>query len=56
MSTTVEDLFEDYESDEGVEEAWATEVQRRMASYRAGNVQTVGRSELRDRLRIGRAL
>lgn len=46
----VKDLFEDHESDEGVEEAWAIEVQRRMASYRAGNVQTVGWSELRESL------
>jgi putative addiction module component (TIGR02574 family) len=30
--------------------AWATEVARRMADYRAGRVQTVGWSELRERL------
>lgn len=38
------------EGDEDVEEAWAAEVQRRMANYRAGNVQTIGWSELRERL------
>jgi putative addiction module component (TIGR02574 family) len=44
------DSIEDEAGDEGVEEAWATEVGRRMANYRAGNVQTVGWSELRERL------
>ncbi|MEA2339240.1 MAG: putative addiction module component [Thermoanaerobaculia bacterium] len=34
----------------GVEEAWAAEIERRMADYRAGRVQTVGWSELRARL------
>jgi len=48
--------LEDEPGDEGVEEAWAAEVGRRMANYRAGNVETIGWSELRDRLRIGRAL
>ena len=37
-------------ADAGVEEAWAAEVERRMADYRAGRVQTVGWSELRERL------
>lgn len=44
------DSLEDDASDEDVEEAWAAEVQRRMANYRAGNVQTIGWSELRERL------
>jgi len=37
-------------ADENVDEAWATEVERRMADYRAGRVQTIGWSELRERL------
>jgi len=44
------DSLDDESSDEDVEEAWAAEVQRRMANYRAGNVQTIGWSELRERL------
>jgi putative addiction module component (TIGR02574 family) len=44
------DSLEDEANDEGVEEAWAAEVSRRMANYRAGNVQTIGWSELRERL------
>ena len=44
------DSLEDEASDEDVEEAWAAEVRRRMANYRAGNVQTIGWSELRERL------
>jgi putative addiction module component (TIGR02574 family) len=46
-------LIESLESgpaDAGVEEAWEAEVERRMADYRAGRVQTVGWSELRERL------
>ena len=37
-------------SDAGVEESWSAEVERRMADYRAGRVQTIGWSELRERL------
>lgn len=37
-------------SEPGVEEAWAREIERRMADYRAGRVQTVAWSELRERL------
>jgi putative addiction module component (TIGR02574 family) len=37
-------------ADAGVDEAWAAEVQRRMADYRAGRVRTIGWSELRARL------
>jgi len=44
------DSLEDEASDENVEQAWAAEVQRRMANYRAGNAQTIGWSELRERL------
>jgi putative addiction module component (TIGR02574 family) len=47
------DSLEDEASDEDVEEAWAAEVQRLMANYRAGNVQTIGWSELRERLHAG---
>jgi putative addiction module component (TIGR02574 family) len=44
------DSLEDEASDEDVEEAWAAEVRRRMANYRAGKVQTIGWTELRERL------
>jgi putative addiction module component (TIGR02574 family) len=37
-------------ADAGAEEAWATEVERRMADYRAGRVRTIGWTELRERL------
>jgi putative addiction module component (TIGR02574 family) len=33
--------------DDGVEEAWASEVERRMADYRAGRMKTIPWSELR---------
>jgi putative addiction module component (TIGR02574 family) len=36
--------------DEGVEEAWAAEIERRMANYRAGNVKTIPWSEVRANL------
>ena len=38
--------------DEGVEEAWAAEIERRMADYRAGagHVKTIPWSELRAHL------
>jgi len=43
------------ESDEGVEEAWAAEIERRMADFRAGRVKTIPWSELRTHLhRTGR--
>lgn len=35
--------------DEGVEEAWAAEIERRMADYRAGRVKTIPWSEVRAR-------
>lgn len=37
-------------ADEGVEAAWAAEIERRMAEYRAGTVKTISWSELRARL------
>jgi putative addiction module component (TIGR02574 family) len=37
-------------ADEGVEEAWATEIERRMADYRAGRVKTIPWSEVRAHL------
>lgn len=46
-------LIESLESapaDADSEEAWAMEVERRMADYRAGRVQTIGWTELRERL------
>jgi putative addiction module component (TIGR02574 family) len=37
-------------SDEGVEEAWAAEIERRMLEYRAGRVKTIPWSEVRAHL------
>jgi len=37
-------------AEEGVEEAWASEIQRRMADYRAGRTKTVAWSQVRERL------
>ncbi|PYQ28447.1 MAG: addiction module antitoxin RelB [Acidobacteria bacterium] len=37
-------------ADEGVEEAWAAEIERRMAEYRAGTVKTIPWSEVRAHL------
>lgn len=37
-------------ADEGVEEAWAAEIERRMAEYRAGRVKTIPWSEVRAHL------
>jgi putative addiction module component (TIGR02574 family) len=37
-------------AEEGVEEAWAAEIERRMAEYRAGRVKTIPWSEVRARL------
>lgn len=36
--------------DEGVEEAWAEEIERRMAAYRAGTMKTIPWSEVRAHL------
>ncbi|HXH38924.1 MAG TPA: addiction module protein [Thermoanaerobaculia bacterium] len=36
--------------DEGAEDAWALEIERRMAEYRAGRVKTIPWSEVRARL------
>lgn len=40
----------DAESDEGVEDAWRVEIERRIAELDAGAVQTVSWEELRARL------
>lgn len=37
-------------SDQGVEEAWAAEIERRMAEFRAGRVKSIPWSEVRARL------
>jgi putative addiction module component (TIGR02574 family) len=37
-------------ADEGVEEAWAAEIERRMDDYRAGRAKTVSWAELQARL------
>lgn len=36
--------------DEGVEDAWAAEIERRMAEYRAGRIKTVSWQEVRAHL------
>lgn len=36
--------------DEGVEQAWAPEIERRMVDYPAGKVKTISWSEVRARL------
>jgi putative addiction module component (TIGR02574 family) len=36
--------------DDGVEEAWAAEIQRRMNEYRAGRIKTIPWSEVRAHL------
>jgi putative addiction module component (TIGR02574 family) len=38
------------EPEEGVEEAWAAEIERRMTDYREGRVKTIPWSEVRARL------
>jgi putative addiction module component (TIGR02574 family) len=37
-------------ADEGVEEAWAAEIERRMTDYRAGRVKTIPWAEVRAHL------
>lgn len=37
-------------AEEGVAEAWAAEIEKRMADYRAGRVRTIPWSEVRARL------
>ena len=36
--------------DEGVEEAWAAEIERRMAAYRSGSVKSIPWAEVRAHL------
>jgi putative addiction module component (TIGR02574 family) len=40
----------DEQPEQGVEEAWAAEIGRRLADYRAGRVKTIPWSEVRARL------
>jgi putative addiction module component (TIGR02574 family) len=37
-------------ADDGVEEAWSAEIERRLADYRAGRVKTIPWSEVRAQL------
>lgn len=37
-------------ADEGAEDAWAKEIERRMADYRAGRIKTIPWPEVRARL------
>jgi len=48
MRLLIENL--DGESEEGVEDAWRLEIERRMAELDSGSVQTVPWEELRARL------
>jgi putative addiction module component (TIGR02574 family) len=48
MRLLIENL--DAESEEGVEDAWRVEVERRMAELDSGSVQTIPWEELRARL------
>ena len=45
-------LLESLEStvDEGVEDAWTGEIERRMADYRAGRIKTIPWQDVRARL------
>jgi len=43
----------DPESEEGVEEAWVAEIERRMAEFDSGAVQPIPWDELRTRLHGG---
>ena len=47
-------LFESIETDadDGVDDAWAAEIERRMADYQAGRIKTIPWSEVRARLRL----
>jgi putative addiction module component (TIGR02574 family) len=38
------------EPDQGAEDAWASEIERRMADYRAGYIKTISSQEVRARL------
>ena len=40
----------DSSAEEGVEEAWAAEIEKRMADFRDGRVKTIPWSEVRARL------
>lgn len=42
--------LEDRQRDERVEQAWASEIERRMADYRAGRVKTLSWQEVRAHL------
>ena len=48
MRLLIENL--DAESEEGVEDAWRVEIERRMAELDSGSVQTISWEELRARL------
>jgi putative addiction module component (TIGR02574 family) len=48
MRLLIESL--DAESEEGVEDAWRVEIERRMAELDAGSVETIPWEELRARL------
>lgn len=42
--------LEERGDDNGIEEAWAREIERRMADYRAGRIKTISWQEVRAQL------
>ena len=44
------ETLEDRGTDDAIEEAWAKEIERRMADYRAGRVKTISWQEVRAQL------
>jgi putative addiction module component (TIGR02574 family) len=45
------ETLDDEPADEGVEEAWAKEVERRMGDIRSGRVETIPGEQVRERLK-----
>ena len=45
------ETLDDEPADEGVEEAWAKEVERRMADIRSGRVETIPGEQVQGRLK-----
>ncbi|HYK01707.1 MAG TPA: addiction module protein [Thermoanaerobaculia bacterium] len=52
MSPNVRDLYEkaSERSDDSITEAWAKEIERRMADYRAGRIKTISWQQVRAHL------
>ncbi|MFZ0299972.1 MAG: addiction module protein [Candidatus Sulfotelmatobacter sp.] len=45
------ETLDDEPAEEGVEEAWAKEIERRMDDIRSGRVETIPAEQVRDRLK-----